>query len=134
MSVFHLFSYLKYFSLTSLKSLSITLIFTFRFHFECQYKLIISTLFVSGLPYTATEEKVKQVFSNFGSIRSIRMPHFQDTGRCRGYAIIQFSSSKEANDALDLDKAHFDGRFSIPPSPFPLCLEKERALSSQWVL
>ncbi len=41
-------------------------------------------VFVSGLPYEATEEDVKNFF-DFAASPTVKLPKYQDTGRCLGY-------------------------------------------------
>jgi RNA recognition motif-containing protein len=56
-------------------------------------------LFVSGLPYETNEEQLKEFFGA-ADIESIKMPKYQDTGRCVGYAHVLFTSQKSYESAL----------------------------------
>jgi len=56
-------------------------------------------IFVSGLPYTCNEEDLKEFFTS-DSISQIKMPKYQDTGRCLGYAHIVFNDQNEYSKAL----------------------------------
>jgi len=60
-----------------------------------------SQLFVSGLPYETTEEQLKQFFGDIAKdITSIKLPKYQDTGRCLGYAHVLFSTLNGYKAAL----------------------------------
>lgn len=51
-------------------------------------------VFISGIPYSTTEEELKEKFQTCGIIREIRMPKYQDSGRNIGYAHIYFKKNK----------------------------------------
>ena len=54
-------------------------------------KWVPSQLFVSGLPYETTEEQLKVFFGDCAKdIGHIKLPKYQDTGRCLGYAHVMF--------------------------------------------
>ena len=48
--------------------------------------------FFSGLPYECTEHDLKQFLESVEGIIGIKMPRYQDTGRCTGYAHVKFDS------------------------------------------
>jgi RNA recognition motif-containing protein len=56
-------------------------------------------MFVGNLPSDATEEAVKNLFSEFGTVRSIRIATDIFTGRCRGFGFIEMEGH-EARAAL----------------------------------
>ena len=56
-------------------------------------------VFISGIPYECEEEQLAELFDK-ESIVKIKMPRYQDTGRCRGYAHIGFDNKKAFQDAL----------------------------------
>ena len=54
------------------------------------------SVFVSGIPYSTTEDDLKGIFDKCGTIKSMKIPKYQDTGRNLGYAHIIFQKNKEA--------------------------------------
>jgi len=60
-------------------------------------------VFVSGLPYTTTDEEIKDIFKNCGIIEKLKIPKYQDTGRNIGYAHIYFKKNK----SIQKVKAYF---------------------------
>jgi nucleolin len=72
-----------------------------------------STVYVDGLPYTASEDDIRSFFAagKCGKILEIRAPKYQDTGRLRGYAHIRFQSNADAHKALSLDGKYLKDRF-----------------------
>lgn len=46
------------------------------------------SIYVGNLPYTATEEEIGGLFSDFGTIRSVKIIMDRETGRPRGFAFV----------------------------------------------
>jgi len=65
----------------------------------------LKTLFVSNLPADASEESVRELFSEFGIVRSINISSDIFTGRCRGFGTVAMEGH-EARAAI----ARLDGR------------------------
>jgi RNA recognition motif-containing protein len=64
-----------------------------------------SQLFVSGLPYEVTEDALKAFFGDAAKdIGHIKLPKYQDTGRCLGYAHVLFNTESGYQAALKLDR------------------------------
>eukprot|EP00744_Colponema_vietnamica_P021517 GILI01030762.1.p1 GENE.GILI01030762.1~~GILI01030762.1.p1 ORF type:complete len:291 (-),score=63.28 GILI01030762.1:43-915(-) len=70
-----------------------------------------ATVFVSGLPYEATQDQLSEFFANCGEITSIRLPQYRDTGRCLGYAHVEFSDESALKEALKLNGQRLGGRY-----------------------
>ncbi|KAI1435562.1 MRD1-like protein [Xylaria sp. CBS 124048] len=68
------------------------------------------TLIVKNLPFQASKREVKALFSAYSQIKTVRMPKkFNHSGR--GFAFVDFSSTKEAASALQaLEGTHLLGR------------------------
>jgi nucleolin len=59
-------------------------------------------VFISGIPYTSSEDELREKFSTCGVIREIKMPKYQDTGRNIGYAHIYFKKNKSVHKVCKL--------------------------------
>lgn len=72
-----------------------------------------STVFVDGVPYVWSVEKVKEYFSDCGVVREVRAPTWQDSGRLRGFAHVTFADQAGRNKALAMDGTKVDkkGRY-----------------------
>ncbi|CCC71082.1 hypothetical protein NCAS_0G01950 [Naumovozyma castellii] len=57
-------------------------------------------LFVGNLSFDTTDELLKKHFQHCGEIVKIRMATFQDSGKCKGFAFIDFRSEEGATNAL----------------------------------
>ena len=62
---------------------------------------------MEGLPFDMTDDAVKQLFSG-NIVRSV-IPRWHDSGRLRGYAILEFETPEEAQEALKLNQKKLDG-------------------------
>lgn len=60
-------------------------------------------MFVSNLPASASEESVRQLFSDFGVVRSISIASDIFTGKCRGFGTVSMEGheARAAIAALD---------------------------------
>lgn len=62
-------------------------------------------VFVSGIPYSCTEDDLKAFFKEEAEhITEIKMPKFQDSGRCIGYAHVMINSKDAFQAALGKNK------------------------------
>ena len=78
-------------------------------------------MFVGNLPNEATEASVQELFSEFGTVRSIRLVTDVFTGRCRGFGFIEMEGH-EARAAV----AGLDGRDCVG-KPLKVRFEEPRA-------
>ena len=60
-------------------------------------------LFIGNLPQDATEDSVREMFSEFGTVRSINVASDIFTGRCKGFGFIEMEGheARAAQAALD---------------------------------
>ena len=67
-------------------------------------------LFVGNLPYDATEDEIRQHFSAVGNLSYVSIPLDRETGRKRGFAFVEMSSTEEGDRAIaGLNGADFEG-------------------------
>ncbi len=68
-------------------------------------------LYVGGLPYALTEDKLKEIFSAHGTVESARVITDRFTGRSRGFGFVEMAEDAEAQAAIDsLNGTELDGR------------------------
>ena len=53
-------------------------------------------LYVGNLPYNTTEDDLRTLFSNYGSVTSVAIITDRDTGRSKGFGFVQMGSDSEA--------------------------------------
>lgn len=62
-------------------------------------------VFVGNLSFNTTVDQLKNLFKKFGSIYKVRMATFEDSGKCKGFAYVDYKELKSAKDCL---KSHFN--------------------------
>ena len=67
-------------------------------------------LFVGGLPWAVTDEKLRETFSGYGEITEAKVIMDRETGRSRGFGFVTFADESDAREALELDGSDLDGR------------------------
>ncbi|MET0515020.1 MAG: RNA-binding protein [Nitrospiraceae bacterium] len=70
-----------------------------------------SKLYVGGLPYSATESQLNDLFAQHGTVESARIITDKFTGQSRGFGFVEMSSSEEAQTAISaVNGTQMDGR------------------------
>merc|ERR1719171_1473775 len=68
-----------------------------------------NTVFVRGLPFSATEETLNKDFAECGEIVSLRMP-LNEEGSCKGFCFIKYTSKEGMDKALAFNETEYGGR------------------------
>jgi cold-inducible RNA-binding protein len=58
-------------------------------------------LFVGNLPFSATEESLREIFGPFGEVGEVRIMTDRDTGKSRGFAFVEMVQDEDAAKAVD---------------------------------
>ena len=68
-------------------------------------------LYVGNLPFSATEDSLKEAFSRFGTVESVAIITDRDTGHSKGFGFIELGTEQEATDAISkMNSSEMDGR------------------------
>lgn len=68
-------------------------------------------LYVGNVSYGTTEETLRDLFSQFGEVASVRMISDKATGRYKGFSFVEMGSEDQAEAAMAaLDGQEVDGR------------------------
>jgi RNA recognition motif-containing protein len=66
-------------------------------------------IYVGNLPFSATEDEIRELFAQFGTVQSVSLITDRDTGQPRGFAFVEMDEG--ANEAIAaLDQKDFGGR------------------------
>ncbi len=69
------------------------------------------TIYVGNLSYQATEDDLRAVFSDYGTVKRISLPTDRETGRMRGFAFVEMTEDAAEDAAIaELDGAEWMGR------------------------
>jgi RNA recognition motif-containing protein len=68
-------------------------------------------LFVGGLSYSTTSERLREVFARTGTVESATVVTDRDTGRSRGFGFVEMATEEDAQQAVSqLNGQEVDGR------------------------
>lgn len=70
----------------------------------------MTKLYVGNLPFTATDEAVKTLFSAHGPVEKISLITDRDTGRPRGFGFVEMSNADASRAMQALNGTDFEGR------------------------
>ncbi len=59
-------------------------------------------LYVGNLAYSATEEELKSMFGQAGTVTSVAVIKDRETGRSKGFAFVEMASEADAQQAIDM--------------------------------
>ena len=67
-------------------------------------------LYVGNLPFSATEDEVRELFSKHGAVHSVALISDRDTGRPRGFGFLEMDDDAAIAAMEALDGYEMDGR------------------------
>jgi len=68
-------------------------------------------LYVGNLPFTTTEDRLREIFEEHGDVASAALVMDRDTGRPRGFGFVEMSDDGQADAAIEaLNGQNIDGR------------------------
>jgi len=68
-------------------------------------------LYVGNLPFSATDDSLKEMFGQAGQVESARIITDRDTGRSKGFGFVEMATEAEAADAIKkFNGTDMDGR------------------------
>ncbi len=57
-------------------------------------------IFIKGLPLQVGEAELKEVFGDFGQVKSLRIIVDRETGTSKGFGFVEMPSDEEAREAI----------------------------------
>ena len=67
-------------------------------------------IYIGNLPYTSTEDEVRELFAQYGEVVSCALPTDRETGRPRGFGFVEMSDEDGRKAIEGLDGQPFGGR------------------------
>jgi RNA recognition motif-containing protein len=78
-------------------------------------------LYVGNLPYSTSEAKLEELFSQHGAVTSVRIITDKMSGRSKGFGFVEMSSDEEAERATAaLNGTEFEGRKLVVSEARPM--------------
>ena len=79
-------------------------------------------MYVSNLSFNTTDDSLKKLFQEFGTVSSAKVITDRETGRSRGFAFVEMDSDAEAKEAIkNLNNKEIEGR------PMSVSVAREKA-------
>lgn len=71
----------------------------------------MTKIYIGNLNYDTTAETLKAAFEEYGTVESVNIPVFRETGKTRGFAFVEMPDDDAAEMAISsLDGTELDGR------------------------
>ena len=68
------------------------------------------SIYVGNLPWSATEEQIRNLFSQYGTVNSVNLVSDRETGRARGFGFVEMAAADAAGAIEALDGSSLEGR------------------------
>jgi RNA recognition motif-containing protein len=70
----------------------------------------VTKLYVGNLPFSATEDSVRALFTPHGTVEKLALITDRDTGRPRGFGFVEMSNADASRAMQALNETDFEGR------------------------
>lgn len=70
----------------------------------------MKSIYVGNLPFSASEDEVRDMFAQYGAVESVRLVSDRDTGRPRGFGFVEMADDAAASAIDALNGTNMGGR------------------------
>ena len=70
----------------------------------------MKSIYVGNLPFSATEEEIRNLFSSYGTVHAVKLVADRETGRPRGFGFVEMEDSAAASAISALNGKDMGGR------------------------
>jgi RNA recognition motif-containing protein len=70
----------------------------------------MAKIYVGNLPFSATEDQVRALFAEHGTVESVALPSDRETGRPRGFGFVEMSQADASRAIQAVNGKELDGR------------------------
>lgn len=68
------------------------------------------SIYVGNLPWSSTEDQVRDLFAEYGDVHSVKLVNDRETGRARGFGFVEMDDAAAEAAIEALDNQNFGGR------------------------
>jgi RNA recognition motif-containing protein len=72
--------------------------------------MIMKSIYVGNLPFSATEEDIRSLFSPYGTVHAVKLVSDRETGRPRGFGFVEMEDSAALSAISALNGKEVGGR------------------------
>ena len=76
----------------------------------CYEVFVSKSIYVGNLPWSATEDQVRNLFAAYGTVNSVNLVSDRETGRARGFGFVEMAAADAPGAIQELDGSNMDGR------------------------
>ncbi|HHM04250.1 MAG TPA: RNA-binding protein [Gammaproteobacteria bacterium] len=70
----------------------------------------MKSIYVGNLPFSATEDEVRNLFEAYGEVQSVKLVSDRDTGRPRGFGFVEMDDEAAGAAISNLNGSDMGGR------------------------
>jgi RNA recognition motif-containing protein len=67
-------------------------------------------MYVGNLPYSSSEDDVRDLFSQYGDVGDVNVVRDRETGKSRGFGFVEMGQDQAEEAMSNLDGSKFGGR------------------------
>jgi len=72
--------------------------------------LRVKTIYVGNLPFSSSEDEIRDLFAQHGEVHSVKLISDRETGRPRGFGFVEMDPDAASAAISALDGSDFGGR------------------------
>lgn len=70
----------------------------------------MKSIYVGNLPFSSSEEEIRRLFEQYGSVHSVKLINDRETGRPRGFGFVEMDESEAIGAIEALNGTDLGGR------------------------
>jgi RNA recognition motif-containing protein len=71
---------------------------------------VVKSIYVGNLPFSATEDEVRNLFSQYGAVHTVKLINDRDTGRPRGFGFVGMDDDEAETAIAGINGTEMGGR------------------------
>jgi RNA recognition motif-containing protein len=71
---------------------------------------MVKSIYVGNLPFSATDDEVRDLFAQYGEVKSVKMISDRETGRFRGFGFVEMDEADAKRAVEGLNGTDMGGR------------------------